>query len=155
VIIHELTPPECVDVLQQTHVGRLACARDSQPYIVPISFYFDSYETCLYSFSMVGQKIHWMRDNPRVCVEVDDVSDRFNWISVVLTGLYEELRDATEAARAKRRAMKLFEEQPEFWLPGAAKLASGTDRSIAVVYRIQIVTMSGRRTARPARESQL
>jgi nitroimidazol reductase NimA-like FMN-containing flavoprotein (pyridoxamine 5'-phosphate oxidase superfamily) len=148
VTIHELTGPECVEVLQRAHVGRLACARDGQPYIVPISFYFDKYDQALYSFSTVGQKIHWMRDNPRVCVETDDVADRFNWVTVVITGLYDELRDASEAARAKRRALKLFEEQPEFWLPGAAKLSSGVEHSAVVVYRIQVVTMSGRRAAR-------
>lgn len=151
VIIHELTRPECVEVLQRAHVGRLACVRDAQPYIVPISFYFDGHDTCLYSFSTVGQKIHWMRDNPKVCVEVDDVVDRFNWITVVVTGLYEELREATEAARAKRRALKLFEERSEFWLPGLAKLSTGMEHTTAVVYRIQIVTMSGRRAARASR----
>ena len=149
--IHELTAAECLDVLQHAHVGRLACARDGQPYIVPISFYFDKYDNALYSFSTVGQKIHWMRDNPRVCVETDDVTDRLNWVTVVVTGLYEELRDAGEADRAKRRAMKLFEEQPEFWLPGAARLSSGVDHDTVVVYRIQVVTMSGRRAARGRR----
>jgi nitroimidazol reductase NimA-like FMN-containing flavoprotein (pyridoxamine 5'-phosphate oxidase superfamily) len=148
VTVHELTEPESIHVLQRAHVGRLACARDGQPYIVPISFYFDKYDQALYSFSTVGQKIHWMRDNPRVCVETDDVADRFNWVTVVITGLYDELRDASEAARAKRRALKLFEEQPEFWLPGAAKLSSGVEHSAVVVYRIQVVTMSGRRAAR-------
>ena len=100
VTVHELTEPECIHVLQRAHVGRLACARDGQPYIVPISFYFDGYDRALYSFSTVGQKIHWMRDNPRVCVETDDVADRFHWVTVVVTGLYDELRDASEADRA-------------------------------------------------------
>lgn len=154
VTIHELTSPECLEVLERANLGRLACARDSQPYIVPISFYYDRYEMCLYSFSMVGQKIHWMRDNPKVCVEVDEVVDRFNWLTVVLTGLYDELRDAGEEARARRRALKLFEERSQFWLPGAAKLASGIEHSTAIVYRIQVVTMSGRRAARPSRDPQ-
>jgi uncharacterized protein len=152
VIVHELTRAECVDVLQRAHVGRLACARDSQPYVVPISFYFDGDDTCLYSFSTVGQKIHWMRDNPKVCLEVDDIVDRFNWTTVVLSGLYEELRDASAAARVKRRALTLLQERSEWWLPGTAKLASGSEHDTAVVYRIQIVTLSGRRAARPSRD---
>ncbi len=148
VTVHELTGPECIQVLQHAHVGRLACARDGQPYIVPISFYFDLHDNALYSFSTMGQKIHWMRDNPRVCVETDDVADRFHWVTVVVTGLYDELRDASEAARAKRRALKLFEAEPEFWLPGAARLSTGVEPGPVVVYRIQVVTMSGRRAAR-------
>ncbi|HUE84787.1 MAG TPA: pyridoxamine 5'-phosphate oxidase family protein [Vicinamibacterales bacterium] len=149
-IIHELTRPECADVLQRTHVGRLACARHAQPYIVPISFYFDGDDTCLYSFSTVGQKIHWMRDNPKVCVEVDEVVDRFTWTSVVVSGLYEELQGLSDAARIKSRALKHLQERSEWWLPGTAKLASGSEHSVAVMYRIQIVTMSGRRAARPS-----
>lgn len=152
VIIHELTRQECIDVLQRIHVGRLACARHAQPYIVPISFYFDSFATCLYSFSTVGQKIHWMRDNPKVCVEVDEVVDRFTWTSVVLGGLYEELRDVNDAARARARALKLLQERAEWWLPGIARLSTGSERDTPVVYRIQIATMSGRRAARPSRE---
>lgn len=153
VIIHELTRQDCIDVLQRSHVGRLACARHSQPYIVPISFYFDTFDTCLYSFSTVGQKIHWMRDNPKVSVEIDEVVDRFTWTSVVLSGLYEELRDVNDAARARVRALKLLQERAEWWLPGIARLNDGSQHETPVVYRIQIATMSGRRAARPSRES--
>jgi nitroimidazol reductase NimA-like FMN-containing flavoprotein (pyridoxamine 5'-phosphate oxidase superfamily) len=153
VIIRELTLAECVEVLERTHVARLACARHSQPYIVPISFYFDSDDTCLYSFSTLGQKIHWMRDNPQVCVEVDEIVDRFNWTTVVLNGVYEELRDRGDAARVEARAVQLFQARSEWWLPGAAKLAGRREHDTAVVYRIRIMRMSGRRAARPSGNS--
>jgi hypothetical protein len=87
----------------------------------------------LYSFSTVGQKIHWMRDNPKVCVEIDEVVDRFTWTSVVLSGLYEELRDREDAARAKARALKLLQECAEWWLPGIARLSSGSEHETPVV----------------------
>jgi uncharacterized protein len=150
VIIHELTHQDCLDVLQRTHVGRLACARHAQPYIVPISFYFDSFATCLYSFSTVGQKIHWMRDNPKVCVEIDEIVDRFTWTTVVLNGRYEELVDVDDAG-ARARALKLLQERAEWWLPGIARLSSGSEHDTAVVYRIQVVAMTGRRAARSSR----
>ncbi|MBA3269928.1 MAG: pyridoxamine 5'-phosphate oxidase family protein [Acidobacteria bacterium] len=100
--VHELTRPECLDVLRRSHVGRLACARDSQPYIVPISFDFDGDDACLYSFSTVGQKIHWMRDNPKVAVEVDDIVDRFNWTTIVMSRFYDE--PATSVRRREPKA---------------------------------------------------
>ena len=151
-IVHELTRQDCIDVLQRTHVGRLACVRHAQPYIVPVSFYFDTFDTCLYSFSTVGQKIHWMRDNPKVCVEVDEVVDRFTWTSVVLSGLYEELSDTGEAARAKARALTLLQERAEWWLPGIARLSTATAQGAPVVYRVQIATLSGRRASRPPKD---
>src|SRR5688500_16233879 len=93
-LIHDMTVAECHEVLGRTRLGRLACALDDQPYIVPIFFYFDITDPYLYSFSTVGQKIEWMRGNPKVCVEVDEISDQFHWTTVVLFGLYEELRSS-------------------------------------------------------------
>lgn len=72
-IIHELTAAECEEFLGRATVGRLGCAHHSQPYIVPVSLYFGREEKCLYGFSTVGKKIEWMRENPRVCVEVDAI----------------------------------------------------------------------------------
>jgi uncharacterized protein len=87
-----------------------------------------------------------------VCVEVDEVVDRFTWTSVVLGGIYEELPGVHDAARARARALKLLQERAEWWLPGIARLSSGSEHDTPVVYRIQIATMSGRRAARPSRE---
>ena len=75
-LIHELTPAECREVLGRTSLARLACARAGQPYVVPVSFAYDPASNCLFGFSAVGSKVDWMRENPHVCVEVEDVSDR-------------------------------------------------------------------------------
>ena len=39
--IHEMTVDECSGALKETRLGRLACAQDNQPYIVPINFSLD------------------------------------------------------------------------------------------------------------------
>jgi nitroimidazol reductase NimA-like FMN-containing flavoprotein (pyridoxamine 5'-phosphate oxidase superfamily) len=70
-LIYELTRQESLEVLARTHLGRLACARGVQPYIVPIHFAYQN--NWLYSFSVHGQKIDWMRANPLVCVEADQM----------------------------------------------------------------------------------
>ena len=95
-LIRDLTTSECHDVLRKVAIARLACARDNQPYVVPIHVYFDG--DCLYSFATLGQKIAWMRENPRVCVQVDDVGDRFHWATVVVFGQYRGI-----ASHAQRR----------------------------------------------------
>ncbi len=81
-IIHELTPADCVDVLSRTSLARLACCRMNQPYVVPISIAYDPRQVCLFGFSAIGRKVEWMRENPNVCLEVEDVEDRFNWTTV-------------------------------------------------------------------------
>ncbi len=148
-LIHELTPQQCRDLLARTSLGRLACARANQPYIVPILFHFDVEANYLYSFSTLGQKIDWMRGNPKVCVEVDEIVDQFHWTTVVVFGRFEEIPDSTKESHARRRAHELFQQHPQWWLPGAAKLASGEEHDIPVVYRIHIERMTGRGAARP------
>ena len=146
-LIHELEPSECADVLGRNDLGRLGCARLDQPYIVPIHFSFDAERNCLYAFSAVGQKIAWMRENPRVCVEVEEISDKSHWTTVLAIGSYEELERSPEHADARRRAEQLFAQRREWWLPGAGKSASRETQDV-VVYRIRIDRLTGRRAAR-------
>lgn len=151
--IHELTAAECEDFLGRATVGRLGCTHRDQPYIVPVSLYFDRQEKCLYGFSTVGQKVEWMRENPRVCVEVDEISDQHQWTTVLAMGRYEEL-DASEAQKHDRqRAMGLFQQQSRWWLPAAAKLSTGVEHASPVVYRIRISSITGRRAMRQPSEA--
>jgi uncharacterized protein len=153
-VIHELTAAECRAVLRLTTVGRLACARDGQPYIVPLFLYFDPRDDSLYGFSTLGQKIDWMRSNPKVCVEVEQIIDKFHWSTVVIFGRYEEVGDSAEEQELRHRASKLFEQRPLWWLPATGKIPAAEERHASVVYRIRIDRMSGRRASRPTDTTQ-
>lgn len=146
-LIHELTVAECRDVLSRSTLARLACSRADQPYVVPVSFGYDVEHHCLFSFSAVGTKVLWMRENPKVCVEVEDVVDSLHWTTVIIQGRYEELTDSADHGELRRRALALFEERREWWLPGAAKLGSHEPQAV-VIYRILIDRMTGRRGSR-------
>jgi nitroimidazol reductase NimA-like FMN-containing flavoprotein (pyridoxamine 5'-phosphate oxidase superfamily) len=147
-VIHELSAADCHLVLKHATYGRLACARHDQPYIVPFSFTFDPGRQCLYSISAPGQKIEWMRANPKVCVEVDDVADRFNWVTVVIFGRFEEIYDSKVDQEDRRRATELLQQRESWWLPGLGKLLSKAESDTAVLYRVMIDRLSGRRTRR-------
>src|SRR5262249_30077100 len=101
-IIREMTEEECRDVLQRVSFGRLACARDNRPYVVPIYFSYDRGR--IYGFSTPGQKIEWMRANPLVCLEVDERTDRDRWVSVIVSGRFEELPDTPDYAAERAQA---------------------------------------------------
>ena len=146
-LIEELTPHECADVLERTNLGRLGCARNGQPYVVPILFSFDRDRGCVYGFSTIGQKVVWMRDNPLVCLEVDDIEDKNHWRTVVIFGRYEEIQESPEESEARQRAESLFQRRQEWWLPAAAKVGSH-QRHAVVVFRIHIDRISGRRADR-------
>ena len=144
-IVHELTDDECDGVLSRMHVGRLACARHNQPYVVPVSFVFDARERSLIGFSTVGQKVAWMRDNPKVCVAVDEIADDQHWTTVVVNGMYHEIAGADAPQLA--RAQELLQARVGWWRPAVARPAHGSERDTAVFYRILIRDMTGRRTA--------
>lgn len=81
--------------LDQHRVGRLGCFSPSanRSYVVPVSYW--SREGIVYFVSLEGQKVRYLREHPEgVCLEVDEVDDEQNWISVIATGSFEELRGA-------------------------------------------------------------
>ena len=147
-LIHTLNPVECREILARITLGRLACSHAGQPYIVPVHFSFDGERDCLYAFSAVGQKIDWMRENPKVCVEVEEILDKDNWTTVLVFGRYEEVGDSAEEAESRRRAWEGFQQRPEWWFPAAAKVPSSRERHAIVVYRVQIDRVTGRRASR-------
>jgi nitroimidazol reductase NimA-like FMN-containing flavoprotein (pyridoxamine 5'-phosphate oxidase superfamily) len=53
--------------------------------------YLAYHEPSLYGFTTTGQKVEWMRANPLVCVEFDEVVSDTQWVSVIVFGRYEEL----------------------------------------------------------------
>ena len=144
-LIQELTRPASLDLLARTRLGRLACAQGTQPYVVP--FYFAYKNDCLYSFSTIGQKIEWMRANPLVCVEADEVVSPEQWVSVIVFGRYEELPDTPEWQSARVFAHTLLKHNAVWWEPAYAKtILHGTQRPLVpVFYRIHVVQITGQR----------
>ena len=150
-LMRELTTSECHDMLKRASIGRLGCARDNQPYVVPIHVYFDG--TFLYSFATLGQKIAWMRENPRVCVQVDEIVERTQWATVIAFGEYEELLHMPSQEADRERAKELFQSVPDWWQPAASN--PRREVRMAMVYRIRIESLTGRLAERqPGRAAE-
>ena len=143
--IHEMTFYECRTALEKANVGRLACARDGQPYAVPVNFVFDG--NYIYGFTTLGQKVKWMRDNPLVCLEVDEVISETEWMSLVVFGQYEELADTPEYEHARMQAFSLLQKRAIWWEPAyvSQEHRDQPHSSMPVFYRIHIDKMTGHR----------
>jgi nitroimidazol reductase NimA-like FMN-containing flavoprotein (pyridoxamine 5'-phosphate oxidase superfamily) len=140
-----MTEAECREALQQAKVARLACARDDQPYVIPIYFMLDN--DYAYAFTTFGQKVEWMRTNPRVCLEIDERSKHDQWQSVVLFGRYEELPDLPKFEAARKTMLELVQQHPMWWEPAYVG-ASHRDLPNAenpIFFRIHIERVTGRR----------
>lgn len=133
-MIREMSRDECLQILAGSRLARLGCAHDNQPYVVPV---YRAYhqpadgEPCLYGFTTPGQKIAWMRANPLVCVEVDEVLAYDQWASVIAIGRYEELPEPSAADIPRLRAPERSRHVAQSML---ARSADGSHResSIAV-----------------------
>lgn len=144
--IREMTEAECRHLLERVNFGRLACAQDNQPYVVPIYFAYDG--GYVYGFSTPGQKIEWMRSNPLICLETEERMGRDQWMSVVVSGRYQELPDRPEFAADRVRAHEALQKHATWWeytaIPAAEwqrKLAPFTP----IFYRIHITKITGHR----------
>lgn len=137
-----ISQDECKQLLGRVSLGRLACSLNDQPYVVPVCFAYGP--ECLYIFATVGKKIEWMRQNPKVCLQVDEIGNRSNWTSVLVDGTYIELREPQYAAE-KEHAKEQLAQSTEWWLqPLAQRREQVDDLAIEpVFFRIDIQSMSG------------
>jgi nitroimidazol reductase NimA-like FMN-containing flavoprotein (pyridoxamine 5'-phosphate oxidase superfamily) len=150
-VIREMTDDECRKALERMSFGRLACAHDNQPYVVPIYFSYDG--RYLYGFSTLGQKIEWMRTNPLVCLEIDEWTSRYDWMSVVVSGRYEELPDTPEFRAARVQAQEALQKRAMWWEYTAVAGADWRRKQepfTPVFYRIHIDKMTGHRATAAA-----
>lgn len=142
--IQEMTEKDCRAFLAGASLGRLACSFEDQPYVLPIYFAYDP--DYAYALSTFGQKTEWMRANPKVCLEVDEIADQANWASVIAAGSYEELPEP-QFADEREHARKLLAQRHSWWLNALAErqLKQGTDMISPLFFRIKIESMTGLR----------
>jgi nitroimidazol reductase NimA-like FMN-containing flavoprotein (pyridoxamine 5'-phosphate oxidase superfamily) len=173
-VIRELSKEECLRILAGARLARLACASNNQPYVVPVYIaYHESSigESCLYGYTTVGQKVEWMRANPQVCVEIDDVKTCTRWTSVIAFGRYEELPDVPEPnighsperaaghhyevvldesrqATERLLAYQLLQTRAMWWEPASTARATVADREstnafLSIFYKVTIDRVTG------------
>ena len=142
--INEMAAAECTAVLERASLGRLGCSNENQPYVVPIHFAYDS--GYLYVFSTFGQKVKWMRANPKVCVQTDQTLNQGDWISVIVNGEYEELVEP-QYTDERKHASSLLAKRTHWWLNalGERRMRVGDISIEPLFFRIRIQSMSGLR----------
>jgi len=145
-MIDDLTPTQIEALLNSELVARIGCHAAGSTYVVPITYAYDG--EGIIGHSLVGKKVHMMRQNPDVCVEIDHMENPSTWQSVIARGEYEELSgDAAKQAMGKLMErfaplMKSETSQPTHGMDEAT-LASG-ERPQAVIYRIRLTDKTGR-----------
>jgi nitroimidazol reductase NimA-like FMN-containing flavoprotein (pyridoxamine 5'-phosphate oxidase superfamily) len=99
-----LSSDEIEEFLRGQRIARLGCHADGTTYVVPLIYAYD--DGAVIAVTTEGRKTAILRENPSVCVEVDeyDADGKGSWRSVIAQGTYEELAgDAVEPALALMR----------------------------------------------------
>jgi nitroimidazol reductase NimA-like FMN-containing flavoprotein (pyridoxamine 5'-phosphate oxidase superfamily) len=100
----ELSRGEIEEFLLGQRIARLGCHAGGVTYVVPLIYAYD--DGAVVAVTTEGRKTAMLRENPRVCVEVDDydADGKGSWRSVIAYGTYEELSGgAIEPALALMR----------------------------------------------------
>jgi nitroimidazol reductase NimA-like FMN-containing flavoprotein (pyridoxamine 5'-phosphate oxidase superfamily) len=103
-IPRELSSREIDEFLRSQRIARLGCHSGGTTYVVPLIYAYE--DRAVVAVTTEGRKTAMLRDNPRVCVEVDeyDADGKGSWRSVIAHGTCEELAgDAIEPALALMR----------------------------------------------------
>ncbi len=89
-MIGSLNKYQIDNFLRSEVIGRIGCSSKGKTYVVPITYVYDGKN--IYAHTREGLKVHMMRQNPKVCFEVDRIENMANWQSVIIMGEYEELK---------------------------------------------------------------
>ena len=136
-MILEMSTSEIDEFVHTQKVGRVGCHLGGETYVVPVIYGWDG--ECIYVYTTEGKKIDLMRENPRVCFEIDEYRSDGGWRSVIAQGVFEELRDDDAA-----RALQIISERVTSNRDAASSRGRGEGR-VPVAFRIRTTDVSGRK----------
>ena len=132
-----LSDDEARKLFQLARVARLGCIVNGEPYVVPINCHLE--DDYLYSHSLPGLKISGLRENPRACVQVDEIESDLRWRSVIAFGKFEEITKANERHDVLTKLLKKF----PLLTPVESEVALDGAAQEVIVFKIRIERLTG------------
>jgi len=140
---------ELLEILERGRFAAVALCRDEEPYVVTMSYGYDSSSDALYFHCAAeGKKIDFIRSNPRACATVvEDLGYRHGrcdhaYGSVVALGRVSILEDAGERERGIEILLDHQEKDPA---PVRERNLEGGLSGDVVILRFDIESMTGKR----------
>lgn len=138
--VEEMTTDEAEELIARVGYGHLGCSLRDVPYIVPIHYAYA--KPFVYIYTTEGHKYEIIRENPNVCLQVEDVHDNTDWKSVMIIGFAHKVTDAME--RKKARTM-IAKNNPSLTPAISIRWMDNWVReNREVVFRIEPVSITGR-----------
>lgn len=139
--VEDLSKTETHELLERIGYGHLGCSVNDLPYVVPVHYAFDG--TNVYIYTTDGKKSAIIRENPYVCLQVEDVKDNQHWESVIVDGRAIWVRDKGE----RERAMKMIVAVNPTLTPAVSIhwLDNWVKENVEIIFKVEPIDISGRR----------
>jgi nitroimidazol reductase NimA-like FMN-containing flavoprotein (pyridoxamine 5'-phosphate oxidase superfamily) len=98
-MIRNLNQTESTRILASNYIGNLSYIYRDRPYLVPITYFFDSENNIIIGYSAEGHKVRAMRKNENVSLGVSEVDSINSWNSVLAQGTFRELTGSDAKAQ--------------------------------------------------------
>ena len=131
-MLKTLSNDDARKLFESAQVARLGCIVNGEPYVVPISCLLEN--NYLYSHSLNGMKISALRENPRACVQVDEIESELSWRSAIAFGKYEEITNPDDRAEVLNKLFRIF----PMLTPVESTIALDGLAQEVIVFRIRI-----------------
>ena len=140
--VEDLSESEVIEILNRVGFGHLACCRDNRPYVVPVHYVYD--DGTIFIYTTEGKKFEIIKENPNVCLQIEDVTDNQHWTSVIVDGVAEQIKHGPE----HDRALELIVAVNPTLTPAVSIrwMDDWVRENIEVVYRVTPTATSGRRS---------
>ncbi len=138
--VEDMRREEIESLLHDVGYGHLGASVDGQPYIVPVHYAYD--EPDIYVYTTEGKKVEMIRENPKVCLQLEEVKDNENWRSVVVLGNAEQITDKA----IRENAVALIAKVNPTLTPAVSIrwMDSWVRENIEVILKITPTQMTGR-----------
>ena len=137
-MIKELDDKKARKLLNERRFGHLGCTlKTGEPYVVPVNYLY--LDETIYIHSLPGQKLDALRENPKICLQVEKIEDTLKWQSVIVFGEFQEVKRTNE----KIKVMQEFTRKFERLTPVEAMIEEEWNLGGTVVFRIDIKRITG------------
>jgi len=140
--IQDMDANEILELVESSSFGHLGCCRHDEPYVVPINFaYIDPF---IYIYTTEGKKAEILKANPRASLQIEKITDRTHWQSVIIQAAAHEVKDPEEREKAVEAILKI---NPT--LTPAVSIHWMDDwvrENIEVIFRLEPMSKTGRKT---------
>jgi len=142
IAVEEMSSGQIKEILKRVGYGHLGMARGSHPYVVPVNYAYD--DPHIYIYTTEGKKSEIIRDNPEVCLQVEDVKSEKDWVSVIAIGEAAPITDDDE----RKRALEFILGSNPTLTPALSIrwMDSWVRENIEVIYRVLPRMLTGRVT---------